>query len=463
MPITSTASGAGNAGYNDTESQYTKTYATNTASGAVALETVEAALKEIYTPERMRAVMYDNSPLFSLLPKDTTSFGGPYMVNPIQYGTNQRRSQSFTDAQGQTSSAAVKAFYLTRVRDYAFAHLDAEAILSTRGDAGAFINFLTMEVDGALYAMKRSLTRAVFGDASGALTKVLGTGTSYTTPAARGAVTLTATQFATTDVEDIVHFEVGQKLVCVEGGTAASGRAAATGTLRSGSMSVTAVDRVNGIVTCSAGLVGSLASNDWIVSSGDAAQGDANVRLSGLAAWLPASVGASDSFFGVNRSVDRTRLAGLYYSGSSSNVHDSLIEAGAIIGREGGTPDVAVCSYKTFVQLEKELTAKDGGSQRSYRQIVSDVPSIGFSGINVKLPSGDVTLLADPNCQPDTLWLLQTNTWKLYSLGEAPHILSLDGLRMIRQSTSDSYELRCGFYGQLGCSRPSSNVRIDLA
>lgn len=454
MPVSPKAAGSNNTGFNDSEAQYTVTYATNTASGAVALETVESALKEIYTPQRIRAVMYENNPFYALLPKDTSSFGGPYMVQPIQYATNQRRSQSFSDAQAQTSSAGVKAFHLTRVRDYAHAQLDAEAILATRGNAGSFIDFLTMEVDGALYAMKRSLCRAVFGDGTGKLCKIAGVGTGYTNPR-RGAALATANTFATENVEDIVNFEVGQKLVATNGGTNADGA------LRSGTMVVTKVERVFGEVTVDS-IVGGTAANDFIVPSGDAAQGNALVRISGLQSWLPSSVGGSDSFFGVNRSVDRTRLAGLYVDGSASNVHDSLIDASAILGREGGSPDTAICSYKTFIQLTKELTAKGSSNERPYRMAVSDVPSIGFEGINFKTPTGDITLLADPDCPPDDVFLLQMNTWKLYSLGEAPHILSLDGLRMLRASDSDSYSLRMGFYGQLGCSKPSANCRIAL-
>mgnify|MGYP003111209188 CR=1 FL=1 len=454
MPVSPAAAGANNTGFNDSEVQYTKTYATNTAAGAVALETVEGALKEIYTPERIRAVMYENNPFYALLPKDTTSFGGPYMVQPIQFATNQRRSQSFTDSQGQTSSAGVKAFHLTRVRDYAHAQLDAEAILATRGNAGSFLDFLTMEVDGAIYAMKRSLCRAVFGDGTGKLCKILGVGTGFSTNR-RGPALADNNTFQTENVEDIVHFEVGQKLVVTNGGTNADGA------LRSGSMVVTKVDRVFGNVTVDS-IVGSTSANDFVVPSGDAAQGNALVRISGLQRWLPSSVSANDNFFGVNRSVDRTRLAGLFVDGDKSNVHDSLIDASAILGREGGSPDVAICSYKTFVQLTKELTTKTGSDQRPYRIAAGDVPTIGFDGINMKTPTGDLTLLADPDCPADDVFLLQMNTWKLYSLGEAPHILSLDGLKMLRDASSDSLSLRMGFYGQLGCSRPSANCRIVL-
>ena len=44
MPVSPKAAGSNNTGFNDSEAQYTVTYATNTASGAVALETVESAL-----------------------------------------------------------------------------------------------------------------------------------------------------------------------------------------------------------------------------------------------------------------------------------------------------------------------------------------------------------------------------------------------------------------------------------
>ena len=58
--------------------------------------------------------------------------------------------------------------------------------------------------------------------------------------------------------------------------------------------------------------------------------------------------------------------------------------------------------------------------------------------------------------------MLTMNVWKLYSLGKAPKILDTDGLKMLRESTSDAVEVRVGYYAQLGCRAPGFNVNIQL-
>ena len=51
-------------------------------------------------------------------------------------------------------------------------------------------------------------------------------------------------------------------------------------------------------------------------------------KLSGLGAWLPSSApGSTDSFFGVNRSSDATRLGGIRFDGSSLPLEEALIGA----------------------------------------------------------------------------------------------------------------------------------------
>ena len=88
--------------------------------------------------------------------------------------------------------------------------------------------------------------------------------------------------------------------------------------------------------------------------------------------------------------------------------------------------------------------------------------SVGFTSMKVHGPSGTVDVIPDVNCQPDVAWGLQLDTWSLNSLGAAPQILDLDGSNMLRESTADAYEVRCGFYGNVACSAPGWNVRIAL-
>ena len=61
-----------------------------------------------------------------------------------------------------------------------------------------------------------------------------------------------------------------------------------TGSLRSGSGTITAIDRDAGTITYT-GTITSLTANDYLFTQGDAPNGGANVKVSGLAAWIPSS------------------------------------------------------------------------------------------------------------------------------------------------------------------------------
>lgn len=111
-----------------------------------------------------------------------------------------------------------------------------------------------------------------------------------------------------------------------------------------------------------------------------------------------------------------------------------------------------------FANLEKAL-----GSKVVYDKVSSDDADIGFQSLTIIGPKGPIQIVADQNCTPDVAYLLQMDTWSLNSLGAAPHILDLDGNRMLRENDDDAYELRVGFYGNVACTAPGYNARVALA
>lgn len=56
-------------------------------------------------------------------------------------------------------------------------------------------------------------------------------------------------------------------------------------------------------------------------------------------------------------------------------------------------------------------------------------------------------------------------TWKLRSLGKAPHLLTygLEGLEGLRVGNSDALEVRVGAYYNYTCNAPGWNLRIALS
>ena len=397
---------------------------------ALNMTTFAAALKQHYTNERIENMVYKDNPFLAMVAK-YEDFGGENLKLPIKYGIPQGRSATFSDAQANKTNTQLKAFLLTRQADYSLASIKNETIEASKGNANAFMEAATVEIDGAIESATRSLAIACFGDGSGAIGQVLATTSSVAT-------------FTLKQIDDVTNFEVGMQLKLNATKTGSSG------TL-STAVTVDGINRDTGVITLSASA--SLTADHFIYQ-----EGDYDAKIKGLNAWVPSSApGSTDSFFGVNRSSDATRLGGIRFDGSSLPIEEALIGGASRVAREGGKPDVCFMNYSNFADLEKAL-----GSKVSYVDVKAS-PEIGFRGILVHGPRGPIKVIPDQNCPKDVAFMLQMDVWKLYSLGKAPKILDSDGLKFLRDSSADSVEVRVGYYAQLGCRGPGYNVRIALA
>jgi len=405
--------------------------------------TVTEALKEHYKPLRVQNMVYKDNPLLAMMPK-YTKFGGENMPIPLLYANPQRRSATFATGQGNTSTSALKQFVLTRVKDYSFASITGESIKATERDSDAFLRYATMEIDGALHSLTRSLAVAMYRDGSGSLATVAGEDSGGTDPAGSAATIYVA------NAEDITNFEVGMSVqFYANSGGAPSGSARA-----GGPYTISAIDRSasNPFITFSGNVNSAVANGDHLVQNGDL-----DAKVSGLEAWCPTNAPGSGLFFNVNRTADATRLGGNRFDGSALPIEEALIGAAAQVAREGGRPDHCFVDFKTFSNLEKALGSKVVYSEAKARDV-----DIGFSAISLRGPRGSIQIIPDQNCQQDVAWMLQMDTWSLNTLGEAPMFLDLDNNRMLRESAADAYEVRLGYYGNVACNAPGYNCRVAL-
>lgn len=392
-----------------------------------------SALKAHYTNDMVQNMVYKDNPLLAMLSK-MEDFGGKNLPIPIIYGNPQNRSATFSTAIAQTSNSQLKDFVLTRVSDYSIAQIDNETLEASKGNANAFLEAATVEIDGAINSAARSLAISLYGTGSGALGQI-------NSSVASATITLA-------DVESITNFEKGMVLVA----SAANGG----GSVKAGTAQILGLDRDAGTITFSAALnslIGTVANGDFLF-----AQGDYDKKLKGLLAWLPSTAPTTgDNFFSVDRSSDATRLAGIRFDASSMPIEEGLVSAAARVAREGGKPDYVFMSYSKYADLEKAL-----GSKVQYIDMKVN-PEIGFRGIQINGPRGPIKVVPDQNCPNDRAFMLQLDMWKLYSLGKAPKIIDTDGLKMLRQSTADGVEVRVGYYAQLGCRGPGFNSNIKLS
>lgn len=397
------------------------------------MSSFDAALKQHYTSDRVENMVYADNPLLAMMPK-MEAFGGKNLPIPIIFSNPQNRSATFSTAIAETSSSGLKDFVLTRVKDYSIASIDNETLEASQGNQNAFLEAATVEIDGAIQSAARSLAIAMYGSGSGSIGQV-----------ANASFATTVLQLS--DVESVTNFEVAMVLVA----SATNGG----GSVRAGTLTVVGVDRDLGTVTMSVNLstgIAAIAQNDFVFQNGDY-----DLKLKGLLAWLPSTAPTSTPFFGVDRTSDVTRLAGIRYDGSAMPIEEALIGAAARIAREGGKPDYCFMNYSKYADLEKAL-----GSKVQYIDMKVN-PEIAFRGIQINGPRGPIKVVPDQNCPSDRAFMLQMNVWKLYSLGKAPRIFDTDGLKMLREATSDGLQIRVLYYAQLGSRAPGWNGNVKLS
>ena len=418
---------------------------------AATITTADKILKYIYTSRALQNAVYDKNPLFALLPKQG-GFNGRSLVHAITYGNSLARSAAFATAQGRAGINGASGtdsgfnrdvnFTVTRVKNYAMYTIEQELLLAASGDRASFVKGLTQLVDGTLQTLRNDFGRDVFGSGLGELGAV-------TAVSGSGPYTITVG-------EAITQIEVGMEIVCSTGSTK-------TAALRNsgGGVAVVSVDRAAGTFTTTTN-PDSAAANDWLFIKGDRPAGSTTasgsmLKIAGMEAWNPVTApSASESFFGVDRSVDATRLSGQRLDISALQPEEGYITALAALAREDGDPSHIFTSFTDEKNLKLALGSR---VDAEYTQ----VGDIGFESIRLRGPNGTVKVYADRNAPVGYARVLTLNTWELKHLGDLVNKGDAAGDGgMAREYQADRFEGRMSFYGNMLCHKPSANMVATL-
>lgn len=395
-----------------------------------------AVLKVVYqAPGTIVNQAYRKDALFGLIPKKTKALGqNKQFTQEWAYGAGS--SASFGVAQANKSASQYSAFNVTTVTTYSLASVTNEVILKTQGDSNALTQAVTSEVNSAIKAAAEDISFALWRNGGGARGKI-----------ASGSATATVTL---TNVSDTRFFF---KNMWVQGSTADG----TSGAVKPGRAQVTNVDRSAGTVTFSA------AYNTLVTGGADAdflfKEGTFGACANGLESWCPAAAPSATLFFGVDRSQD-TRLGGLRTTGGGAPMDEVLMDATALSVAEGGDPNYLFANPTDWAKLLKILSAK-----KIYTEPV-DVKAggnatIGYRAVQVPTGVGMVNVVATPFCQPGVAWLLQMDTWELFSAGPDDVPYSLTGkMEFLYEPNADAIELRLGAYYNVGNYAVGYNQRI---
>lgn len=373
---------------------------------------------------------------------------------PLEFGTPQGRSHSFSNAQNQQTATQLVSFFVYTIQDYQLVTITNLLMEQTKSNAGAFVDAAKLQMDGGFRNITNNIAFEIFADGTGQRA-IIGSVDSTNSASGIYAITLSNSQ-------QIVQFEVGMTLVNF------TNTAGAISAISSSTGSITKVNRSTGVITIQTST--GAADSSWATAgkslgvAGDvvpSASGTGSyVALSGLAAWLPSQDPTSNLFWGVDRTQDPTRLAGCRFNAQAMTIEEGMTNALAFLNREGGKPDLCVMDFVSYASLVNAL-----GAKVQYVQVNHDEVEVAFEGITFQSAYGRVTVLADRSCPPQTAYLLTMSTFKLRSLGKVPHILTygLEGLEGLRVGNADALEIRIGYYGNLICSAPGWNCVVQLS
>jgi len=420
-----------------------------------------AALKELYVDDKdyMKNIVYSKNPFLALVPKNESpdGFAGKYIPVPLEYGNPQGRAHTFANAQNQQTASSVISYFVYAVQDYQLVTITNLLMEQTRNNAGAFVDEASRTLDNGFRNISNNMAFEAFSG---------GTASRGTISSAGVSLSGTTLSWTLANPQQVVQIEVGMTLQAssADGGAAAQN---VSGTIDA--VQVTTVNRNTGAMsgTVVQGAPGSSwAAGYYLQVLGDIGIGGSStiagmLGLSGLAAWIPnVDPPSTDNFWGVNRSADPTRLGGLRYNASSMSISEGLTQALAFGNREGADFDLIVVDFLSYATLVNEL-----GAKVQYVQLEHDEVEVAFEAIHFHSAYGKIAVLADRSCPAQTAYCLTMDTWKLRTLGKAPHILTygMEGLEGLRVGNADALEIRIAYYGNVINGAPGYNMNVQLS
>lgn len=373
-----------------------------------------AALKELTTDDKdyMKNIVYSKNPALAMMPKNESpeGFAGKYIPVPLEYGNPQGRGHVFANAQNQQTPSDVISYFVYAIQDYQVLTITNLLMEQTKSNAGAFVDEASRTFDNGYRNLSNNMAFELFSGGTASRGVVSAAGVSYSAP---------TLSFVLANSQAVVQFEVGMTLQAsaTDGGAALQN---APGTIDA--IQVTAVNRntgaISGIVVQGAPQT-SWGAGVFLQVLGDIGIGGAStiagmLGMSGFAAWVPnIDPPANDNFWGVNRSADPTRLAGLRYNASSQSMQEGLTSALAFANREGAAPDLIIMDFVSYSTLINEL-----GAKVQYVQLEHDEVEVAFEAIHFHSAYGKIPVMADRSCPPQTAYVLTRDTWKIRSLGK---------------------------------------------
>lgn len=311
--------------------------------------------------------------------------------------------------------------------------IGSDALLRSAEDRGSFIRSQTWRFADVVGSLSNFVELCLLGDGTGVIGQV-------------GNSSFATTSLTLADASDAVLFSKGQYVVF---------SLTSTGALLDGgqAIKVAGVNYSTGVITLEEQLdvIAGMAQNAYIFREGSASDGAAagTVVPHGLASWIPISdPSPSEDFYGVDRSVNPTRLAGVRSTGALSDIYGSVNDHMSTMLSYGAEQmnTRALTSHQNVGRLAKQTQTQVQIQPGKFGQV-------GFSRVTINTPAGATEVYGSPFVKSNRLYTLDPSVMEIIRLGSSlVYIYDLDGQMMQRLPSSSGVEIRVE-------SRPALKIR----
>lgn len=386
------------------------------------LTTVSALLKEVYEP-RIRKQLEDSQVALKRIEKSSegvvSEVGGRYVTFPIRTrrnaGIGARNELEALPAAGQQGFAAARIGlkYL-----YGQIRLSGQTMELADSNYQAFASALDSEVEGIKNDVAKDQNRQVYGNGTGTIATVT----------ADGANTVT--------VDYARRLQLGAQIDIIDGTTLGNPNP----TVKVSNRQITAINLSTNVVTYN-GADGTLVAGDVIVRTGNV-----NREWTGLAKIA----NNTGTLYDIDPAVESVWAAEV---DSNSGVNRALSEGLMInlvdrIAMNGGDTSVILTSL---------------GVRRAYFNLLSQQREFsntkeftgGFTGLAFTTDRGEIPVVSDPDCPPNTMYFLNEKEITLYREKDWS-FMNRDGSMWQRVIGYDAYDATLYQYSEIGCHRRNS-------
>ena len=368
-----------------------------------------AMLKTYYAKEGLQNLLYRNDPLLKDIKKERIE--GKQANFSALYSRGGAVSANYLTAKKlATQTAQAKEFQVTPGQLFSACVFNNKELLASKTLKGAYINVASAKFFANAESFRKTMAVALYGTGHGELF-AYGASALDTIPASKaiGAeVEFTFPKYA------IMGIDIGSELEI---------KTSAAATSAVNTITVTKIDGTTVTATIATATTDAVSLASDVVCISGCTDGSGNPLLPiGLAGWIPeGTVSGSDSFYGVNRSEARDRLAGTVITAGVGQAKYEAIEDGILaLRRMGSLCDKIVMNDEDFLAMAKELEAKTYFPKTGKGKHDA---AVGFEGFGIAVSTNWVDNVIDsPYCPKGKAYILSSDTIELWTYTNADKI-----------------------------------------